>query len=158
MEPEGGRAMEKLANSGFLYGVIDVTTTEVLRSWRRTQRRRGSAQRDCTNARALCRLGGRARHGKLLGHRHVAGAVCGTQSPSPQPAGDVNAHDGRGKPPDRLLDAEKLNRWDGPVRFSALRAPGPPFHDPIADATVFEAIEQTLRRTLDRRFDDPETV
>jgi uncharacterized protein (UPF0261 family) len=43
------------------------------------------------------------------------------------------------------LDAEKLNRCDGPVRFlipekgtSALDAPGQPFHDPIADAALFE--------------------
>ena len=55
--------------------------------------------------------------------------------------------------------AEKPNRCDGPVRFlipegiSALHAPGQPFHVPIADAALFEAIEQTLRRTRDRRFD-----
>jgi len=41
--------------------------------------------------------------------------------------------------------AEKPNRCDGPVRFlipekgtSALDAPGQPFHDPIADAALFE--------------------
>ena len=41
----------------------------------------------------------RPRHGQFLCDQHGAGAVCGTQTPAPQPAGDVNAHDGRGKPP-----------------------------------------------------------
>jgi uncharacterized protein (UPF0261 family) len=43
-------------------------------------------------------------------------------------------------------------RW-APKGISALHAPGQPFHVPIADAALFEAIEQTLRRTRDRRFD-----
>jgi uncharacterized protein (UPF0261 family) len=97
--PMRRRAMEKLADSAFLYGVIDVTTTEVYRS----PARRGvlSAGADRLSAIARTRLPyvgsvGALRHGQFLGHRHVAGAVCGTQSPSPQPAGDVNAHDGRG--------------------------------------------------------------
>jgi uncharacterized protein (UPF0261 family) len=55
--------------------------------------------------------------------------------------------------------AEKLNRCGGPVRFlipekgvSMLDAPGQPFHDPMADAALFNAIERTLRRTRDRRI------
>ena len=44
---------------------------------------------------------------------------------------------------------ERLNRCDGPVRFlipesgvSALDAPGQPFHDPEADAALFDALER----------------
>jgi uncharacterized protein (UPF0261 family) len=43
--------------------------------------------------------------------------------------------------------AQRLNRMEGPVRFllplqgvSALDAPGKPFHDPDADAALFDAI------------------
>ncbi len=46
-----------------------------------------------------------------------------------------------------------------PVRFflpeggvSALDAPGQPFHDPQADAALFEALEQTVRQTSARRL------
>jgi len=57
--------------------------------------------------------------------------------------------------------AERLNRCQGEVRFlipekgvSAIDAPGQPFHDPDADAALFEAleagIEQTDRRSLIR--------
>jgi uncharacterized protein (UPF0261 family) len=56
--------------------------------------------------------------------------------------------------------AEKLNCCGGPVRFlipekgvSILDAPGQPFHDPIADAALFNAIEHTLRRTRERRVE-----
>ena len=48
---------------------------------------------------------------------------------------------------------------DGPVRFflpeggvSMLDAPGQPFHDPAADAALFEALEQTVRQTSTRQL------
>ena len=54
---------------------------------------------------------------------------------------------------------ERLNRCEGPVRFlipeggvSALDAPGQPFHDPDADAALFEAIEQTSCTRPNRRL------
>jgi uncharacterized protein (UPF0261 family) len=53
---------------------------------------------------------------------------------------------------------ERLNRMEAPVRFllpqggvSALDLPGQPFHDPAADAALFEALEQTVRRTSSRQ-------
>lgn len=55
--------------------------------------------------------------------------------------------------------AERLNRCEGPVRFlipeqgvSALDAPGQPFHDPEADAALFDAIERTLKPMPGRRL------
>ena len=52
---------------------------------------------------------------------------------------------------------ERLNRMDGPVRFflpeggvSMLDTPGQAFHDPAADAALFEALEQTVRQTGSR--------
>ena len=54
---------------------------------------------------------------------------------------------------------ERLNRMEAPVRFllpeggvSALDAPGQPFHDPAADAALFTALEQTVRRTSARQL------
>jgi uncharacterized protein (UPF0261 family) len=55
---------------------------------------------------------------------------------------------------------ERLNLMSGPVRFllpeggvSLLDAPGQPFHDPEADAALFEAIERTVRTTAQRRVE-----
>jgi len=55
---------------------------------------------------------------------------------------------------------ERLNRMEGPVRLllpeggvSALDAPGKPFHDPEADAALFEALESTVRQTTQRRIE-----
>jgi uncharacterized protein (UPF0261 family) len=55
--------------------------------------------------------------------------------------------------------AEKLNACPGPVRFllpeggvSMIDAPGQPFHDPDADAALFETIEKKLVPTDDHRL------
>ena len=52
---------------------------------------------------------------------------------------------------------QRLNLMEGPVRFllpeggvSMLDKPGAPFHDPEADAALFEAIEKTVRPTSRR--------
>ena len=54
----------------------------------------------------------------------------------------------------------RINQMEGPVRLllpeggvSALDAPGKPFHDPEADAALFEALEQTVRQTPQRRVE-----
>lgn len=48
---------------------------------------------------------------------------------------------------------EKLNRCEGEVRFlipeggvSMIDAPGKPFHDPVADAALFDSIEKTVQQ------------
>ena len=53
----------------------------------------------------------------------------------------------------------RLNRMDAPVRFllpeggvSSLDQPGQPFHDPAADAALFEALEATVVQTASRRL------
>ncbi len=53
----------------------------------------------------------------------------------------------------------KLNACEGEVRFllpeggvSLIDAPGQPFHDPDADAALFEALEATVRQTDRRRL------
>ena len=53
----------------------------------------------------------------------------------------------------------KLNQMNGPVRFlipegglSLLDLPGKPFHDPEADAALFDAIEHSVKQTDKRRL------
>jgi len=53
---------------------------------------------------------------------------------------------------------ERMNRMDGPALMlipeggvSALDAPDQPFHDPVADAALFAALEATVRQTSNRR-------
>ena len=55
--------------------------------------------------------------------------------------------------------ADKLNRSPGPVRLllpeggvSMLDAVGQPFHDPEADAALFEAVEATFRLSKSHRL------
>jgi uncharacterized protein (UPF0261 family) len=57
--------------------------------------------------------------------------------------------------------AAKLNRMAGPVRFllplggvSALDAPGQPFWDPQADATLFDALRRDVQQTDSRLLVD----
>jgi uncharacterized protein (UPF0261 family) len=54
---------------------------------------------------------------------------------------------------------DKLNACEGDVRFlvpeggvSMIDAPGQPFHDPDADAALFEALEATVRQTERRKL------
>jgi uncharacterized protein (UPF0261 family) len=54
---------------------------------------------------------------------------------------------------------ERLNRMVGPVKFylpeggvSRLDAPGQPFHDPVANRALFDALQQTVRQTASRQL------
>ena len=90
----GGQSMEKLADSGMLEGVIDVTTTEVadFHRGRRNERRRGPDGGDHPEqdpVRGLLRSAG---HGQFSGHGHRSRAVQGTQPLPPQSSGHSNAH------------------------------------------------------------------
>lgn len=157
----GGHSMEKLADSGLLAGMVDITTTEV----------------------ADMLVGGIL---PCTGDRF--GAVARTRLPY---VGSVGAVDmvnfgARETVPDRYAGrtfyihnpqvtlmrttpgenaaigswiAERLNRCEGEVRLllplggvSAIDAPGQPFHDPEADAALFSAIRATLVPTAKRRL------
>jgi uncharacterized protein (UPF0261 family) len=55
--------------------------------------------------------------------------------------------------------ATRLNQCDGPVRFlipeggvSMLDAPEKAFHDPAADAALFDALARTVRASAQRRL------
>ena len=156
----GGQSMEALVDSGLLTGVIDATTTEVADllvggTFPATEDRFGAFIRrsvpyvgscgalDMVNFGPRDTMPERFRSRNLVIHNPNVTLMRTTR--------DENAAFGR-------WIGERLNRMRGPVRFlipeggvSALDAPGKPFHDPQADAALFEAIEATVSRTGQRQ-------
>jgi uncharacterized protein (UPF0261 family) len=155
----GGRSMEKLVDSGMITGVLDMTTTEI------ADHLVGgvfSAGPD--------RLGAIARTG--VPYVGSVGAVdmvnFGALDTVPERFVDrvLHVHNPQvtlmRTTPDENVSigafiADQLNACDGPVHVllpeggvSMIDAPGQPFHDPDADAALFETIERNLRPTAKR--------
>ena len=158
----GGRSMESLADSGLLAVLIDLTTTEVVDMlvggvFPCDGDRFGAAIRTglpcvvSVGALDMVNFGPRDTvPDKFRGRRFVAHnpsvTLMRTTREECRAAGE--------------WIGERLNRMEGPVRLilpegglSALDAPGNPFHDPEADAALFEALEVTVRQTPRRRIE-----
>lgn len=157
----GGQSMEKLADSGLVRGLLDITTTEVPDLlmggvFPCTEDRFGAVARtrlpyvgsvgacDMVNFGAKETVPERYRGRNLYVHNPQVTLMRTTP--------EENRRVGE-------WIAERLNRCDGPVCFllplggvSAIDAPGMPFHDPEADAALFAAIRGTLEQTADRRL------
>ena len=157
----GGQSMEKLVDSRLLSGVIDVTTTEVCDMmmggvFPATEDRFGAIIRarlpyvgsvgalDMVNFGAPETVPERYKGRTFYPHNPQVTLMRTTA--------EENERMGR-------WIGERLNRMEAPVRFllpeggvSALDAPGQPFHDPAADAALFKALEQTVRRTSSRQL------
>lgn len=157
----GGQSMEKLAESGLLAGMIDVTTTEVPDLlmggvFPCTQDRFGAVARtrlpyvgsvgavDMVNFGALETVPDKYRDRNLYVHNPQVTLMRTTA--------EENAAIGR-------WIAERLNRCEGEIRFllplggvSAIDVPGMPFHDPEADAALFAALRDTLVTTPKRQL------
>jgi uncharacterized protein (UPF0261 family)/ABC-type branched-subunit amino acid transport system ATPase component len=155
----GGRAMEALGDSGLLAGFLDLTTTEV------ADMLFGGilpADRDRLGAPIRTGLPYVGSAGALdmvnFGPRDTVPARCQSRkfvihNPNVtlmRTTPDENRAAGK-------WIGERLNLMEGPVRFllpeggvSMLDRPGAPFHDPEADAALFEAIEKTVRPTSRR--------
>jgi uncharacterized protein (UPF0261 family) len=157
----GGRSMERLADSGMLVGVLDVTTTEIcdllaggvlsagpdrLDAIARSRIPYvGSAGAlDMVNFWAMDTVPERHRGRRLYKHNPNVTLMRTTA----QECREIGA-----------WIAGKLNACEGPVRFlipekgvSALDAPGQPFHDPEADAALFEALEKAWKPSASRRL------
>lgn len=157
----GGRVMEKLADSGVLTGFLDITTTEIC---------------DLLLGGVLAadadRLGAVARSG--LPYVGSVGALdmVNFWSPETVPAQYRDRLLYRHNPNVTLMRtnteecrqigewlADKLNRCPGEIRLllpekgiSALDIEGGAFHDPEADAALFEAIAARLEETDKRRL------
>lgn len=145
----GGQSMEKLADSGLVAGLIDVTTTEVPDLlvggvFPATDDRFGAAIRTrlpyvgSVGAVDMVNFGARdavpARFARRRLHVHNA------QVTLMRTTAEENRAIG-------TFIVSRLNRMEGQVRFlfplkgvSAIDAPGQPFHDPEADAALFDAI------------------
>ncbi len=157
----GGRSMEKLVESGLVLGSIDSTTTEVC-----------DLLMGGVFSAGPDRLGAFAR--SELPYVGSCGALdmvnFGAMETVPEKYRDRTFHVHN---PNvtlmRTTAAEnramgewigaRLNACAGPVRFlipekgvSLIDAPGMPFHDPDADAALFEALERTVEETGARRL------
>ncbi|UVC06624.1 Tm-1-like ATP-binding domain-containing protein [Rhizobium sp. TH2] len=157
----GGRSMEKLADSGLLEGVLDVTTTEVCDFLfggvlPATEDRFGAIARTglpyVVSVGALDMVNFWApetvpeRYAGRLFYRHNSNVTLMRTTP-----GECDAIG-------RWIGG-KLNLCRGPVRLlipekgvSALDIEGGQFFDPAADAALFAALEATVEITADRRI------
>jgi uncharacterized protein (UPF0261 family) len=150
----GGQSLEKLVDSGLIHAAIDATTTELCDLlmggiFPCTEDRLGAFARTGTpyvgscGALDMVNFGPPetvpARYDGRLFYRH------NPQVTLMRTTAEENARMG-------VWLAERLNRCDGPVRFlipeggvSLLDLPGQAFHDPAADAALFDALERTLK-------------
>ena len=157
----GGRSMEKLVDSGLVLGCIDSTTTEVcdhlmggvfsaggdrLGAFART----GLPYVGSCGALDMVNFGARetvpAQYEGRTFHIHNPNVTL------MRTTADENARMGE-------WIGARLNACAGPVRFlipeqgvSLIDAPGMPFHDPEADAALFEALERTVEQNDARRL------
>lgn len=158
----GGRAMEKLVDSGLIAGVVDVTTTEVADfvvggTLACTDDRFGAIARtgipyvgslgacDMVNFGGLDTVPERFRGRNLYVHNPQVTLMRTTP--------EENTAIGR-------WIGTRLDACPGPLRFllpeggvSVIDAPGQPFHDPAADAALFAGVEATLRPRANRRIE-----
>ncbi|HYA43768.1 MAG TPA: ABC transporter permease [Syntrophobacteraceae bacterium] len=157
----GGQSMEKLAESGMLAGVIDVTTTEVADFlmggvMSAGEDRMGAIIRtripyvgscgalDMVNFEAIDTVPQQYKNRNLYQHNPQVTLMRTTA--------EENQAIGR-------FIAAKLNQMEGPVRFllplkgvSLIDAPGKPFHDPAADRMLFDTLESEFRPGPNRRL------
>ena len=157
----GGQSMEKLVDSGLVVGVIDVTTTEVCDLlmggvFSAGEDRFGAIARtgvpyvgscgalDMVNFGAVDTVPPRYRQRNLYVHNPQVTLMRTTAEENRQ----IGQWIGR-----------KLNACEGEVRLlvpeggvSVIDAPGQPFHDPTADAALFDALEATVIQTPRRRL------
>lgn len=157
----GGQSMEKLADSGLLAGVIDVSTTEVADEIVGGVLSAGADRLDVFARHALPYVGScgaldmvnwgprntvpeRFQSRRLYVHNPTV-TLMRTTAAECRAIGE--------------FIARKLNAMQGPVRFlipeggvSAIDKPGQPFHDPEADRALFTAIEANFRAGADRKL------
>jgi uncharacterized protein (UPF0261 family) len=157
----GGRSMEKLADSGMLAAVVDLTTTEVCDMmmggvFAADEDRFGAFIRTripyvgSVGALDMVNFGPRDTVPEKYRDRNFV--EHNPQVTLMRTTAEENARMGE-------WIASRLNEMTGPVRFlipeggvSALDAPGQPFHDPQADQALFDAITRTFQETSTRRL------
>lgn len=157
----GGQSMEKLAENGFVRGCIDVTTTEVCDLLVGGVFSAGEARLDTLAAAGLPYVGS-------CGALDMVNFGAKETIPEKYRARNIYVHNPQvslmrtNVEENRAIGewiGKKLNAFTGPVRFlmpekgvSLIDAPDMPFHDPAADAALFEALEATLIATEARQL------
>jgi uncharacterized protein (UPF0261 family) len=157
----GGRAMEKLVDSGLVQGVLDITTTEVadevaggvFPAGRERFDRiidRGIPYVMSLGALDMVNFGARETVDKRFADRrlHVHNAQVTLMRTTPEENRQIA----------RWI-ARKLNRATSPLvvlipegGVSAIDAPGQPFYDPDADAALFNELEACVEQNEQRRI------
>jgi uncharacterized protein (UPF0261 family) len=151
----GGQSMEKLADSGLLAGVIDVSTTEVADEIGGGTLSAGPTRLDVFARHALPYVGS-------CGALDMVNFGPWDSVPEKFKGRRLYRHNPNVTLMRTTVDENraigeflvaKLNAMAGPVRFlipeggvSAIDRPGQPFHDPEADRVLFATIEQGFRR------------
>jgi uncharacterized protein (UPF0261 family) len=157
----GGRAMEKLMDSGMLAAVLDLTTTEVCDMiaggvFAANEDRFGASIRaglpyigscgalDMVNFGAPDTVPEKYQGRTLYEHNPQITLMRTTAEENTAMGAWIGG---------------RLNEMTGPVRFflpeggvSMLDAPGQAFHDPEANAALFKALEDTVKATEDRQL------
>ena len=157
----GGQSMEKLATGGFVRGCIDVTTTEVSDHLMGGVFSAGETRLDALAAAGLPYVGS-------CGALDMVNFGARETIPEKYRERNIYIHNPqvslmRTTPEENRAIGEwigaKLNKFSGPVRFlipekgvSLIDAPDMPFHDPAADAALFEALESTLVESETRKL------
>lgn len=157
----GGRTMEKLADSGLLAGVLDITTTEICDLLFGGVLPAGEDRLDVIARTKLPYVGSVGAldmvnfwapetvpdryRGRLFYNHNTNVTLMRTTPEECRAVGE--------------WIARKLNVCEGPIRFlipekgvSALDIEGGPFRDEEADRALFTALETTLRQTPGRRL------
>jgi uncharacterized protein (UPF0261 family) len=157
----GGQSMEKLAESGLLAALLDVTTTEVADLLvggvlACTPDRFGAVIRTgvpyvgSLGAIDMVNFGGRETVPETFAGRtfYFHNPQVTLMRTTPEECHEIGA-----------WIVERLNQMPGPVRFllplgglSGIDAPGEPFHDPEADRALFEAIRSGWQDAPNRRL------
>ena len=157
----GGQTMEKLADSGLLAGVLDITTTEVTDEIVGGVLTAGLSRMDVFAKTAIPYVGScgaldmvnfwakptvPARFSERNLYVHNPNVTLMRTTP------DEATRIGR-------FIVDKLNRMEGPVRFlipegglSGLDRPGGPFWDPPANRALFDVIASNFRAGTNRRL------
>ena len=157
----GGQSMEKLADSGLLAGILDITTTEIADELVGGVLTAGPNRLDAFVRRPIPYVGS-------CGALDMVNFWAMETVPQQFKARNLYRHNSNvtlmrttAEEMARIgrFIAEKLNRMQGPVRFlipeggvSGIDAPGKPFWDPAADRALFENIAQGFRATGNRKL------
>lgn len=157
----GSQSMEMLAESGFLVGMLDITTTEVADFL-------VGGVCACTNDRFGAAIRTRVPYVGSVGACDIVNFGVMEAVPMSFRRRNLHAHNAQvtlmrtTAEENAAIGAfivERINQMEGPVRFllplggvSAIDAPGMPFYDPQADAALFEAIRIGWKSSANRRL------